>query len=122
MFYKLGVPQLQVNTSELFSLTGVVPELFSLVFGVLLNPYIFAGILLYAVGFVFLLISYRGGEASVLYPIFASSYVWVVLLSNYWFNEVINAWKITGVLVIVLGITVLVSGGWDGAIAMEDPV
>ena len=66
------------------------------------------------------MISYRGGEASVLYPIFASSYVWVVLLSYHFLGETMNVFKILGVLVIVFGITLVARSGND-AVEMEVP-
>jgi len=59
---------------------------------------IFSGLSLYGLGFVFMSLAFKGGEVTVLYPIFASSYVWVVLLSNYYFVEPITLLKIIGVL------------------------
>jgi len=72
--------------------------------GILTNYYLLAGILLYAVGGILIIISLRGGEVSVLYPIIATSYIWVSLLSVKFLNESMNAFKWMGVIAIIAGI------------------
>ena len=51
------------------------------VISILTNYYLIGGILLYIVGGTLIIISFRGGEVSVLYPIIATSYIWVSFLS-----------------------------------------
>ena len=70
----------------------------------LTNYYLIGGILLYAVGGILLIISLRGGEVSVLYPIIAMSYVWVSILSMYFLNETMAPLKWSGIFVIIAGI------------------
>ena len=74
---------------------------------ILTNYYLIGGILLYAVGGILIILAFRGGEVSVLYPIIATSYIWVSFLSNIFLGEKINLWKWVGVSAIVLGIMVI---------------
>jgi undecaprenyl phosphate-alpha-L-ara4N flippase subunit ArnE len=68
------------------------------------------GMVLYAIGGILLILSFRGGEVSVLYPIFATSYIWVSFLSIYFLGEIMNPYKWAGIAAIVIGI-VLISLG-----------
>lgn len=51
-----------------------------------------------------MIISFRGGEVSVLFPIVATSYIWVSFLSIYFLDETMNIFKWLGVLIIFTGI------------------
>ena len=62
------------------------------------------GLLLYAIGAVIMIIALKGGEVSVLYPIIATSYIWVSLLSIYFYQEPINFLRWTGIFTIIAGI------------------
>ena len=68
---------------------------------------LWTGFLLYAFGAAILIRSFKGGEVSVLFPIIATSYIWVTLLSNHYFQESIQLFKWVGIVSIVLGITLL---------------
>ena len=83
------------------------------VIGIITNYYIIGGILLYVVGGALLIISFRGGEVSVLYPIIATSYVWVSLLSIKFLGEIMNNFKWIGISSIILGI-ILIGFGSKG--------
>ena len=54
-----------------------------------------------------LIFALRGGELSILWPIYALSYVWVALLSSYFFGDHINPWKVGGIALIILGVALL---------------
>ena len=71
---------------------------------ILTNYYILGGILLYVIGGVLLIISFRGGEVSVLYPIIATSYIWVSLLSVRFLGEIMSIFKWIGISAIIAGI------------------
>lgn len=59
-------------------------------------------------GTAFLLIlGLRDGELSMLYPIIAMTYVWVNLLSTYFFHEHLNFWKATGIALVIGGVALL---------------
>jgi len=65
------------------------------------------GMVVYAVAGTLIIISLRGGEVSVLYPIIATSYIWVSFLSTYFLGESMNPWKWAGVSTIMLGIIMI---------------
>src|SRR3989338_3992282 len=83
------------------------------VLGVITNYYLISGILLYVIGGILIIISFRGGEVSVLYPIIATSYVWVSLLSVKFLGETMNKFKWTGVAAIIIGIILIGYGSKD---------
>ena len=83
------------------------------IISILTNYYLIAGIVLYAIGGILIIISFRGGEVSVLYPIIATSYIWVSLLSVKFLGEVMNAFKWLGILAIILGIASIGYGSKD---------
>ena len=70
-----------------------------------------AGLALYGINTVVLVIALKDGELSILYPIIALTYVWVTLLSMWVFHENINFFKAVGVLTIVAGVAVLGRSG-----------
>ncbi len=83
------------------------------VFSIITNYYLVGGILLYIVGGILLILSFRGGEVSVLYPIIATSYIWVSFLSIYFLNESMNFYKWLGVVGIIAGIALIGYGSKD---------
>ena len=91
IFYKLGV-----NRLEGFDIISIIT-----------NYSLIIGLFLYAVGAILLILSFRGGEVSVLYPIIATSYIWVSLLSVYFLDESMNTFRWIGVFVIVAGIALI---------------
>jgi multidrug transporter EmrE-like cation transporter len=54
-----------------------------------------------------LILALRDGELSMLYPIIALTYVWVNLLSMYFFHEHINVWKALGIALVIGGVALL---------------
>jgi len=82
---------------------------------ILTNYYFIGGILLYLVGGTLLIISFRGGEVSVLYPIIATSYIWVSWLSIFFLHESMNLFKWTGIAAICLGMISLGLGSKNSA-------
>jgi drug/metabolite transporter (DMT)-like permease len=76
--------------------------------------FVFIGFVLFGIGWVLMIVSFKGGELSVLYPVYAVNYVWVAVLAVKVFGEVFNTWKIIGVFAIVLGIALIGIGGRNG--------
>ena len=74
---------------------------------VLTNLPLFIGYALYGINTVLLMFALRDGELSKLYPIIALTYVWVTVLSIYFFHESLTFWKTAGIAVIVAGVSVL---------------
>jgi len=87
VFYKLAAEKLQLN-----------------IISIITNLPLITGMILYALGAIIMIIAFKGGEVSTLYPIIATSYVWVSLLSAYLFNENINILRWTGIFIIISGI------------------
>jgi multidrug transporter EmrE-like cation transporter len=54
-----------------------------------------------------LILALRDGELSMLYPIIALTYVWVNLLSMYFFHEHMNLWKAVGIALVIGGVALL---------------
>lgn len=76
-----------------------------------LNLPLFAGFVCYGVNTVLLVLALRHGHLSVLYPIIALTYVWVTILSPRFFpTDHLNAWKVLGVSLIVLGVSLIGRG------------
>jgi len=68
------------------------------------------GLTVYGLSTVLLILALRNSELSLMYPIIALTYVWVMILSVVIFGESLNAFKVLGVLVIVAGVAVLGRG------------
>lgn len=75
-----------------------------------LIPPIILGFASYGLAAFFLIIALKHGELSTLYPIVATSYVWVALLSPLFFSDSFSVIKFIGIGIIILGITVLTRG------------
>ncbi len=71
------------------------------------NIPLFVGYALYGSNTVLLMFALRDGELSKLYPIIALTYVWVTVLSMYFFDEKLTFWKGAGIAIIVAGVSVL---------------
>ena len=90
IFYKLGSKTLEYNLQSIIS-----------------NYYILAGILVYSIGGIGIIIALKYGEVSVLYPIIATSYIWVSLSSVFFLGESMNIFKWIGVILIMAGVTTI---------------
>ncbi len=93
VLYKFGIPSLNFN-----------------IMSIITNYYIIGGLCLYGIGAFLMLLAFKGGEVSVLYPIFATSFIWVALMSNFFFQESLNIFKILGIASIILGISLISLG------------
>jgi len=69
------------------------------------------GYSLYGLATVLFVLALRDGELSVLYPLISMTYVWVTFLSVWLLGEGLNFFKLAGVGLIVLGVTLLGRGG-----------
>jgi drug/metabolite transporter (DMT)-like permease len=78
--------------------------------GIVTNPVLVVGYGLYAVVTVLIVVAFKDGELSVLYPILSLSYLWVAVLSFFIFHDTLNAYKLIGVSVIMCGVAVLGRG------------
>ena len=89
---------------------GANPTMVHTAMAMILNPALLAGFSMYGVSMVLLVLALRHGELSLLYPVFALTYVWVAILSVLVLHESMNAFKLAGIAIIVGGIAVLGKG------------
>lgn len=78
--------------------------------GLVLDFPLIAGYALYGVMTVMIVVAYKDGELSVLYPVISLSYVWVTALSYLVFHDSLNVWKLTGLAFIIGGVAVIGRG------------
>ncbi len=99
------------STAQIFYKLAAVN--FSLsVGGILLNWPLWVGGVLYIISSILMVISFKGGDISVLYPLIALSYVWVSIASPLVFQtDSMNPLKWSGVGAIVLGVSLIGIGG-----------
>jgi multidrug transporter EmrE-like cation transporter len=74
---------------------------------ILRNFALLGGLSFYGLFTLLLIFALRDGELSVIYPVIALTYVWVMFLSVAFFHETMNPFKACGVIVIVLGVAIL---------------
>ena len=66
------------------------------------NHYLLSGLLFYALGTILFIPALKGGELSVLYPLVASTYIWVSIWSIKLLKEKMNKQKWMGVLLVII--------------------
>src|SRR5262249_40287185 len=81
------------------------------VLGLLTNVPLMIGYTLYGLSTVLLVLALKDGELSLLYPVIALTYVWVTILSYTVFHDDINAFRLTGIAIIVIGVAILGRAG-----------
>lgn len=88
---------LMTSTAQIIYKFGIKP----------LNIYLIVlGLAVYGIAAAVLIAALKGGELSVLYPIIATSYIWVSLFSPVFFtSDSMNLLKWTGVIFIIIGIS-----------------
>ena len=90
IFYKFGANRLSLSFLSLIT-----------------NYPLIIGVCIYSVSAILLLVAFRGGELSVLYPLIATSYIWVTFLAMYVFNEALSIYKLSGIAIIILGVSLI---------------
>ena len=90
LFYKKGASKLSFNTVALIT-----------------NYSLITGMVLYVIGAFLMIIAFRGGEVTVLYPIIATSYIWVSIFSITFLGEVMNLLKWAGIMFIIIGVSLI---------------
>ncbi len=88
---------LLTSTAQIIYKFGIMP----------FNIYmILIGLVIYGAAAAVLITALKGGELSVLYPIIATSYIWVSLFSPVFFStDSMNMVKWAGIILIVMGIS-----------------
>lgn len=73
-------------------------------FSIIKNYHIIGGLMLYGFSAVLFIAALRHGSLSTLYPIMATSYIWVSLLAYKFLGERMNIYKWIGMTFIFLGV------------------
>ncbi|MDK2908365.1 MAG: hypothetical protein PWQ87_823 [Candidatus Woesearchaeota archaeon] len=76
-------------------------------FKLIKNKMFISGVLLYLLSTALFIPALKGNELSIIYPLTALSYVWVVFLSALFLKERINYKKIFGIGMIITGVVIL---------------
>jgi len=71
------------------------------------NTNLIIGVFFYAFGTICFIPALKGGELSVLYPLVSLGYIFVTLYSRWMLKEKINFYKITGILAILTGVSLI---------------
>ena len=93
VFYKIGAGKLSLD-----------------LFALITNYHLIIGLFFYGVGALLLVTALSKGKLSVLYPIIATSYIWVAILSAIFFNEALTTYKVLGIITIITGVTLVGAG------------
>ncbi len=99
---------LLATTAQFFLKTGVgqLPAAFSLT-AIFTNVPLLLGVFLYALGSFIMILAFKGGEVSGLYPVISTSYVWVALIAYFLLGEQVHALRWTGIVIIITGILMI---------------
>ncbi len=81
-----------------------VHSLFDIVF----NKYIIVGAILYVLAFGLYLFAIRSADVSIIYPVIALSYLWVVLFAKIFLDEPLSFFKLLGTITIIVGVSLVV--------------
>lgn len=77
----------------------------------LTNWRVLAGFSLYGISAIGFVVVLKHGQLSLLYPVIATSYVWVTLLSVWFLGEKANMYHWVGIALILSGVAIIVRGG-----------
>ncbi len=74
----------------------------------LVNPRLLAGVICYVLVMILFVAAFkRGGAMSVLYPIYASTFIWGAVVAWLAFNEPIRLVNIAGMTLLVIGMCLM---------------
>lgn len=71
------------------------------------NIKIIGGMCLYGISAVFFIIALKHGNLSILYPLIATSYIWVVIFSTKFLGEPFSFAKWIGIILIIAGVSII---------------
>jgi drug/metabolite transporter (DMT)-like permease len=86
------------------------------------NLPLISGLALYVIAGMILITALKGGDVTVLYPVVATSYVWVSLLSMFFFNEQMGLYRWIGIFVIIAGIISIAMGSKKDGISYTEAI
>jgi len=63
------------------------------------------GLFVYGIATLLFIPALKGGDLSVLYPLVATTYIWIAFLSLKMLNEKMNFYKWLGIAIIIVGVS-----------------
>jgi drug/metabolite transporter (DMT)-like permease len=96
LLIKSGAPQLNLQPTFLRSAIAIV-----------FNVPLMAGLCMYGVSALLLVLALQHGELSMIYPVIALTFVWVTILSAVVIGEPMTPYKLAGIATIVAGVGIL---------------
>lgn len=100
----LGQILLKKGMSSMGPLTLSADQVFSILWKMATNPYVVVGLAVYVMGTVFWLTALSRVDLSYAYPFASISYVIMLIASWRLFDENISLLRITGSVVIIIGV------------------
>lgn len=73
--------------------------------------FLFIGFLLYGLGAVIMMLAFKNGELSVLYPLMCTGYIIALINGKIFLNESVSVTQYIGITVIMIGIVFMGIGG-----------
>lgn len=73
------------------------------------NKNVFIGLLGYILSLLVYLYALSNAPLSVVYPLFASTFIFITILSAIMLKEKVSKWRVLGVLLVFLGIVIIAS-------------
>jgi drug/metabolite transporter (DMT)-like permease len=91
IFFKLAADSLEWNLPSIMT-----------------NWKLIIGLILYGLATILFILTLKKGNLSTLYPIIATSYIWVALFSKIYLKEAFPGYKWIAILFIIVGIVIIV--------------
>lgn len=98
---------LKKGMSQIGAIQIDMSSIISMLFKVSTNFYIFLGLLFYVISFVVWLMVLSRVEVSYAYPFLSIGYIIAAIVGYYYFGEAMTLSKISGILIICLGVFIL---------------
>ena len=102
-FFFIILTTILISVAQIFFKLGI-DDFIPNIYGIIFNYYLILGFFFYGLGSITLILSFKQDDISKIYPIIGVVYVWVLILSYYFFNENITFPKIMGVTSILTGV------------------
>jgi drug/metabolite transporter (DMT)-like permease len=97
----------------LFKLTSDNLEM--TIMGTIGNYFLWIALVVFFISGLMLISAFKYGELSTLYPVISTSYVWVILISIFFFKEHVNLLEWVGIGVIIVGVILVGVGSKNGS-------
>ncbi len=68
------------------------------------------GFVIYCLAAILIILALKSADLSVVFPVLSTSFIWVSVLSVFFFNEVLSVVNWSGLVLIVLGVMLLGKG------------